>query len=1382
MAKLCKIFFLLFFFPVFLTSQHENIKFEHITVEHGLSHEKVRCLLQDSQGYMWFGTEDGLNKYDGYKFTIYRHDPDDSTSIGSNYIDDLFEDHSGTLWIGTFTGGLNKFNREKETFTRYKYNRNNQSAIISNDIEQIHEFRYENKDVLWIGTGRGLNKLDVATQEFKYNPHTKKGYPYTNIEAMVVDSTGIVWFGTSEGGLHKFDPETKKYTHYQHNPDNPSSLSNNRVMSLYMDKSNILWIGTADSRLNKFDLKNNLFSSYNLEYGSQSNKRGHYALTIFEDHTGTLWIGTTLTGLNKFNRETEQFTRYINNPGDPMSLSNNAILDIYEDRSGVLWVATWGGINKADPGKTQFSVYKNIPGDPNSLTSSFTGPVLETTYEGKRFLWISTNYGLNKIDRVSGKCTRYVHDQGNSRSIPSNLGISLIEDRTGSLWIGTKGDGLIKFDPKKEQFTQYFDKKNPINIIRSIYEDKQGILWLSTRVGGIVQFNRETGVFNRISDAMLTSQVWKDKTGIFWIASFRGLKKFNRETKEFVTFRHEPENPNSLSNNNVMAIYESAFDEKEILWIGTHKGLNRFNRRTEIFEIFTIDDGLPNNIINSILEDSQGNLWLGTSNGLSKFNPRNKTFRNFDVDDGLPGTLFWPGGCFKTENGEMFFGTTRGAFSFYPARLADNSHIPGIVITDFQIFNKSVDIRQSNSNKKHNNFTIPKHISLLEEIEISYKENIFSFEFTALDYRSPQKNKYAYKMKGVDLDWVYTDASRRFATYTNLDPGEYTFRIKGSNNDGIWNEEGTSIKVIITPPWWKTNLAYVIYIFFIGLIVFGIWRIQTNRLKMKQQMEMEHFEAEKLREVDKLKSRFFTNISHEFRTPLTLILSPIEQLITKKFKGSIEESYVIIRTNAKKLLRLVNQLLSLSKLEADQMKLQVSEQDIIPVFNRIINLFASLAERKQIDLDFSFPDSLIMYFDKEKIEIVLNNLFSNAFKYTPEDGIVKVEVTKESIPFRFSRHYSREDTGIGKDMVQITISNTGSHIPPDQIDKIFDRFYQVESNNHVEGTGIGLSLTKDLIELHHGKITVESKASEKTTFTILIPATKESYASFEITDLKENKIKNEEISTEIEPTELPISTYKTAVKEMSKVLVVEDNKEVRNYLRKNLEEKYNITEASNGKVGIQKAEQDLPDLIISDVMMPEMDGFEFCNKIKTEVITSHIPVILLTARATREDKLEGLKIGADEYLPKPFDLEELFIRIKNLIQQRRALKERFLKEALFGIDKISSHPAEQEFIEKITWIINNNIDHADYTIENFAQDIGISRAQLFRKLKAWTNQTPQEFIRLCRLKKAAELLKEKSYNVTEVGFAVGFKDTSHFIRSFKSQFSKTPKEFLMANN
>jgi signal transduction histidine kinase/ligand-binding sensor domain-containing protein/DNA-binding response OmpR family regulator len=1383
----CKSLISLLAFPIILYAQSQNLRFEHISVEQGLSHEKVRCILQDSQGFMWFGTDDGLNNYDGYNFSTYRFDPDDSTSIGSNSIADLFEDHLGTLWIGTITGGLNKFNREKEIFTRYKYNRDNPSGISSNDVKQIREFRYEEKDVLWIGTGGGLNKMDMVTQEFNYYPHTKKKFPYTYIESMVVDSSGIVWFGTTEGGLYKFNPITEQYTNYQHDPDNPNSISNNRILSLCLDRSGILWIGTVDVRLNKFDPKNNVFLSYQLDPDNPSILRSNFAIAIYEDRRGTLWVGTGLTGLNKFDRQTEQLTRYINEPGDPTSLSDNTILDIFEDKSGVMWIGTWGGVNKIDPGKIQFSVYKNIPGNPNSLNGSNTGTVLESEYGGGRSLWICTKSGLNKINCITGKYTRYVHDPDNARSIPSNVGISLFEDRSGLLWIGTKGDGLIKYDREKEQFTQYLDRDNPTNIINSIYEDQNGVLWLCTRVGGLNKFDRETGLFTRVGNAMFTSQVLEDKSGSFWVASFRGLKNLNRETEEFVTYRHNPQNPNSLSNNNVMTILESLYDEKEVLWIGTEGGLNKFDRTSGSFEHFTVDDGLPNNIINSILEDSRGNLWLGTSEGLSKFNPKSNKFRNYDVGDGLPGNLFWPGGCFKSKDGEMFFGSSKGMVSFYPNRLTDNPHIPEIAITEFLIFNKKVEIKRGNDEEQQREYTFPKHISQLKEIKLSYKENIFSFEFAALDYYSPQKNQYAYKMEGVDPDWVYTDASRRFATYTNLDPGEYTFRVKGSNNDDLWNEKGTSIKVIITPPWWKTNIAYTCYFLIATMILVGIRSYDRKRQQLNHDLELKNLHAEKLEETDRLKSHFFANISHEFRTPLTLILSPVEQLITKTFKGSIEESYVTIRSNAKKLLRLVNQLLSLSKLEAGQVKLQVSEQDIIPVFNRIINLFTSLAERKQIDFDFSFPDSLTIYFDNEKIETVLNNLLTNAFKFTPEGGVVEVLISKVPTPSRFSGHFSKEGNlqipsldglRVDQNMLQIIISNTGPHIPEDHLDKIFDRFYQVDSNNHIEGTGIGLSLTKDLVELHHGKINVESKAGEKTIFAILIPAAKENYTSDEIKGPQENQIKSEEIFTEIDPSEIQISMDKTAIKEIPKLLIVEDNEEVRNYLRINLEEKYNIIEAPNGKIGVQQAENKLPDLIISDVMMPEMDGFEFCDKIKNEVITSHIPVILLTALATRQDKLKGLKTGADEYLPKPFDLEELFIRVENLIQQRKILKERFLKEALFGIDKISSHPAEQEFIEKITRIINKNIDHADYSVENFVQDIGMSRAQLFRKVKAWTNQTPHEFIRLCRLKKAAELLKEKSFNVTEVGFAVGFKDTSHFIRSFKSQFNKTPKEFF----
>jgi signal transduction histidine kinase/ligand-binding sensor domain-containing protein/AraC-like DNA-binding protein len=1436
MAKYFKILYLLIYLPIVLIAQYENIKFEHLTVEQGLSQNNIMCILKDKHGFMWIGTHDGLNKYDGYKFTIYRHDPDDTLSLSSNWITSLYEDRSGVLWIATKGGGINKFDREKEKFIHFKYDRNNPSGISAITVERIDEFQYGGKKVLWIGTYNGLNKMDLSNEKFTHYPHTKKGMPYSYVESMVVDSSGIVWVGSSSDGLHKFNPETEQYTHYRHDPLNPSSLSNNKIMSLFLDKSGILWIGTRGGGLNKFDQKKEQFIHYKHDPRNTKSLSSNHIWSICEDRSGILWIGSNDEGLNRFDRDTEESTHYKHDPENPYSLRTNFIRYIYQDNTDILWIGTLqGGLHKYNPQAMQFTLFRQKTSYPSSLLNTSVSSIYETDQGGKQILWIGTlSEGLYKIERETGDITNYRNDPNNSNSLSSNIVTHFIEssyDGRIELWISTF-NGLNRFDPQKKQFTRYFhDPENPhsisSNIIRTIFEDKSGVFWIGTQTGGLNKFNRKTKRFSRLGPRMPVTQIYEDQSGVLWLAAWPALLKLDRETGEFTSYLRNRDASNYADLNRTNTIFESSFGEKDILWTGTFSGLNKFDRKSGQFINYSVKDGLPNNMISGILEDSHGDLWLSTNKGISRFNPRTEKFGNYDVHDGLLNSQYNFGTYFKNKDGELFFGGTNGFDAFLPDNIKDNSHIPEVVITDFQIFNEPVAINNEESVENNDVYSLPKQISLLDEIELSHRENVFSFEFAALDYHSPQKNQYAYKMEGVDPDWVHTDASRRFATYTNLDPGEYIFRVKGSNNDGLWNEEGTSIKIIITPPWWKTNLSYTFYLFLFGFVVFGVWRFQTNRLKMKHELELEHVHAKKLEEVDLLKSRFFANISHEFRTPLTLIKGPVKQMLSGDFAGNVKEQYKIILRNSDRLLQLINQLLDLSKLESGKLKLQVSKTDIIPLLKGLVFSFASLAERKKITLKFSGKQkSFIGYIDHDKIEKIIFNLLSNAFKFTPEGGVVEVVLSTEPTPNasregssinplldRGGRYVSPLEKGDKGGCLQITVTNTGRGIPTDCTDKIFDRFYQADDNykKDSEGTGIGLALTKEFVEMCHGEIGVECKTfsntshikhppapfskedSNITTFKVWLPIEKEFFKADEIIDEtgdrtleteKQMPPRAETIAVQSESSwQSPVSHLRPA-RQLARsplILIVEDNPDVVQYISNFLEKDYRLISAENGSIGLKKALDKYPDLIISDVMMPEMDGFELCRKLKTDERLSHIPVILLTAKADLDSKINGLKFGADDYVIKPFEAREVQVRVKNLIEQRNKLREKFTRMIDINPVEIAATSTDEQFVKRLLDIFENHVAESDFSTEDFAREIGISRSNLHRKLQALTNQPTHEFLRSLRLKRAAQLLKKSAVSVAEVAYAVGFNNPSHFSKIFRQQFGQSPSEFANKN-
>jgi signal transduction histidine kinase/ligand-binding sensor domain-containing protein/DNA-binding response OmpR family regulator len=1454
------------FFPCILFPVSQDIKFEHFTVEDGLSNNKLRCILQDKHGFIWIGTEDGLNKYDGYKFTIYRNNPLDSLSLSSNWITALHEDRSGDLWISTMGGGLNKFNYEKEIFIRCNkdldkpWKWKGMSAIT---MKQIGEYQYGDEKVLWIGTYTGLHKMDPKTQSFTHYPHTNQGQPYCHVQTVAVDKSGMVWIGSLKGGIHRFNPKTEQFTHYKNDSYNPNSLSDNRIFALHIDRNEILWIGTAAGGLNRFDPEKEKFISYKHYPNNPRSISSNNVISIYEDHAGVLWIGTADGGLNIFDRNTQEFTRFMHDSGNPTTLNDNTVWHIYEDRSNVLWLGTWGGINKIVPSKKQFVDYKKIPGNLNSLNDNYAGSIYISTRGRSEVLWIGTRRGLNKIDRKTGKYTHYINNPDNTKSIPSVLINSLFEDKTGILWIGTYGNGLIKFDPSSQQFTRYSrDQKNPNsindNMVYSIFEDKYGVLWISTDVGGINLFDRDKETFTQIGDTKCAMHILEDSYGDLWIAAWPGLRKYDRETGKFIEYYRNRESINSPELNRNNFIHESCYGEKNILWIGTYSGLNKFDRKSEKFTNYTVKDGLPNNVINGILEDELGNLWLSTNNGLSKFNPKSELFKNYDINDGLLSNQFSLGGCYRSKDGEMFFSSSKGVNAFYPDRLFDNPHTPKIVVTDFQLFNKSVSVKKDNDTVNTKTYLLNQHISLAKEIKLSYQENIFSFEFAALDYSSPEKNQYAYMLDGFESNWNYTNYSRRYATYTNLNSGTYVFRVKGSNNDGLWNKEGISIKIIITPPWWETNLAYSIYLLLICAVVFTVWRVQTSRLKMKHRMEMDHLQTEKLQEVDHMKSRFFANISHEFRTPLTLIEGPVKQMLSGEFKGNMKEQFKIILRNSGRLLKLINQLLDLSKLESGKLKLKARETEIISLTNGLVQAFESLAVRKKITLNFNSElDFQEIYIDVNKFEKIINNLLSNAFKFTTEQGTIEVSICRgmachaqivgdreNVIPFpqlaggiqkvKFQQEIlnkkwiphsgsaGRDDNNFqfpisNSDFVEIIITNTGSGIPTDKIDKIFDRFYQVDDSytKDEEGTGIGLALTKEFVELHHGTINVDcrgmagharndSDPNAITTFTVSLPLGKDHLKEDELIIDMETADRRQEtgklpltVSTPAEDiieipsdniqhpvSSIPQPTSRIENKEPStenrvlSILIVEDNTDLRQYIRSNMNNEYQIIEAENGEEGLEEAINEIPALIISDVMMPKMDGFEFCTKIKTDERTSHIPVILITARAEQEDKIEGLETGADDYISKPFDNKELLIRVKNLIEQRRKLRERFKRESNFNIDEFAHTSADEKFVKRVIDIISDHISDVNFNVESLTKEVGMSRMHLHRKILGLFGQSPGDFLRTIRLKRGAVLLKEKTGNISEIAYDVGFDSPAYFSNCFRNQFGLSPSEYI----
>jgi len=1205
------------------TTVYAQLKFEHLGVAEGLSQSVVLCILQDSKGFMWFCTEDGLNKYDGYQFTVYKHNPDNLNSLSANHIWSIHEDDTGILWIGT-SNGLDKFDLAHETFVHYRHDSNDPNSLSHNDVRAVYE---DHTGTLWIGThGGGLNKFDRKTETFVRYQYDEKNLNSLshNIfyweENLYEDQKGGLWIGTYGGGLNQFDRKTETFVRYQHDANVPDSLSHNTINSIYEDRAGTLWIATNDG-LNKFDRDTKTFKHY---------LRDTAITSIHEDRAGTLWIGTDGEGFYQFNQGSETYVHYRYDANNPYGLNNNFINMFYQDNVGGLWIGTWGGgLNKLGQDKKFKHYQHNL--DPSSLSGNAVWTICEDNHG---VLWIGTERnGFNKFDYTTGKFVHYQFEENNPNSLISNDVYSIVKGDKDTLWIGTWG-GLDKFDSKTETFVHYqHDDNNPNSLsnnnIYTIYRDRMGFLWIGTWGYGLDKFNPQTETFvhykhdenkpTTLSDNQI-NVIYQDSKGTLWFGTVAGLDKFDPKTETFEHYQYDDKNPNSLSNGEVYTIYE---DSRGLLWIGTMGGgLNKFNRATNTFTHYREKKGgIPNDTINHILEDEQGNLWLSTNDGLSKFDPITKTFRNYDVNDGLQGNEFLKTSGYKTRSGELLFGGSNGFNLFNPEDIKDNPFIPPVVITHFQIFNQTVSIGGESP--------LQQHISLTKELTLPYSDNVFSFEFVALNYTSPPKNQYAYKMIGVDKDWVYVGSSRRFATYTHLKAGDYVFKVKGSNNDGLWNEEGTSIKITITTPWWETWWAYLLYLITVLSVIMGYVITQQRKLKREKASNTQ------LKQADKLKDEFLANTSHELRTPLNGIIGIAESLIdgaAGEVNDKLKSNLNMIAGSGKRLSTLVNDILDFSKLRHNTLELQLKPVALREIVDVVLTLNKPLVTQKTLQLINAIPpDFPPVHADENRLQQIFYNLIGNAIKFT-ESG--RIEISAKIL----NRHY-----------LEVTVSDTGIGIAKDKLDRIFESFEQAEgfTARTYGGTGLGLAVTKQLVELHQGQIWVESRLGVGSQFFFSLPIV-EGQVETQASQLPVISYQSLEtpLSLETEATAASTSTQ-----ESFKILIVDDEPVNLQVLVNHLSlQNYALTLATNGIEAIEKIEAGLPDLILLDVMMPKMTGYEVCQKLREQFPATQLPIVMLTAKNQDADLVEGLNVGANDYLTKPISKDKLLARVKTHIR------------------------------------------------------------------------------------------------------------------------------------
>ncbi|HEY4784685.1 MAG TPA: two-component regulator propeller domain-containing protein [Bacteroidales bacterium] len=1324
------------------------------SIQQGLSNQLIQCILEDSKGFMWIGTTDGLNKFDGSNFVIYENSSSDTNSISHNSINAIIEDRETNIWVGT-ADGLNLYNRNRDNFINIRIPNIDKicvNALCSDDIGNI-----------WVGTiGNGVIFYDRKHSKFSFFAHNDLDINTISsdfITSIVIDKLQNILIGTSRG-LDLLNKDHKGFSHFTYTPDN-NSLSNNFVNTLYLDNHGMLWIGTQGGGLNKLLTDDHKFSFQHYLHDSNTNSlSNNNILSICQDKKDNLWIGTDNGGLNCFNSKTGIFNCFHPEDGNPKGLSSNSIHSLYYDRNNIIWIGTHNhGLNFIDEKFEKFELFQKNSLSKNSIQNN---DVTGFTEDSEGNIWIATDGGgISKFDIHTRTITKTIN-QSPSSHLSNNYIQTIICDRKENLWVGTWNGGIDCFNKSGVKIKNYKVEglqKTGDNRIRFLYEDRQMNIWAGTSGSGLFLFNPVTDKFVQIVDHLgpagapviaFVNSILEDSQNNIWIGTTNGLIRLKKSDRnEFLFSKYtEGNSPKSISSNRITVIFE---DSRKNLWFGTYeKGLSLLQKKDNAFINFQKHDGLPSNSIKGILEDKNGNLWISTTKGISKFNPDSKTFRNYTREDGLNSDEFHSNSCLKLRSGEFFFGGINGFNAFYPDRIKDNTLIPPIYLTDLKIFNKSAPIGSEGS-------PLQKHISETKKIVLSYKQNSFTIEFIALNYTRSSQNQYAYILEGLEKDWNYV-GHKRSATYTYINPGTYVFKVIGSNNDGFWNKTPTTLEITILPPFWKTIWAYILYYLVFLSLLFAFIRLSVIRAKQSQLLEL-----------DKMKLDFFTNISHEIRTPLTLILSPLENLVSSnKIEAELKSQLTLIYRNADRLFRLVNELMDFSKTEDSELNVLVQPGDIVKFTKEVFEFYNEEARQKRINYQFiSNEEKLEIWFDRDKVEKVILNLLSNAFKFTSSEGNITVEVDKTIID-----HKNK-----AKEYARISVIDDGIGISQKFIDKIFDRFYQSPEGKGIShtGTGIGLALSKNLVKLHHGRIEVTSERFKRTCFSVYLPLGNSHFTKDEIiTDPSDISKSN----SSPYPDEINVSSTKSA----SVILLVEDNFDLRKYIVSRLSDKYKILEAENGEDGYTIATKEVPDLIISDIIMPRMSGIELCKKMKEELATSHIPIILLTAKITLEEKIEGVQTGADVYITKPFHIRFLEATIKNLIETRLKLYQRFSQEVFIMPREISNNTLDQEFMARTIDFIEKNISNEELIVKDLASHLLLSHSQTYRKIKALTGQTVPELIRSVRLKMAIKLMETGKYNISEIGFKVGFTSPAYFTRCFREQYGKPPSEYLSELN
>ncbi len=1314
----------------------EDVKFEELSIRQGLSNNQVNFIFQDKDGFIWVGTIYGLNRYDGYEVKTFFHDSGDSTSLGSNTVLWMSYGPDGKLWV-KHIDGISSYDPASGVFSYpQKY-----LDLLQTESHFIHQMVMDQQGTCWFNIqNRGIVAVDslghlrTATSRERADIVLHS----TSVTDMQLDSDNNLWVVHEEGVIEVIQTSSnhviRKYGLPQH------LLSKDNFWEFYVDSEKDVWVYAANNSFGVYYLNTR---TGHAQIYAVPDLKSNLVSSVVQAADGKVWIGADHGGVAIISKVTGDILLVENNPDASKTLVNDNVNNLYLDNKKGIWVGTTkSGVSYYHPSASSF---QHVQYDQRISAYNDMSSFAESSHG---HLWIGTNgKGLLKYDLNTSRFLAL--DPIIAQNQPDVV-VSLLMDSKETLWVGSYLSGVYRYS---NGAFELFDlgQSDPVSSAWELFEDKDGNIWIGTLSRGVFRYNDEDqSLFQLSMDNGLISNyvtcIEEDAMGNMWFGTGNGLVQYNPRTDELQTMLSAT---TDLTNNSIISMQPQG----EVLWVGTLDGLNRLDLNTMAITSYRRNDGLSSNIVMAIEEDQQGHLWLGTDHGVTKLaliDDGSYDFHTFDVSDGLQAESFTEDASFKTSEGRLVFSGQHGFNIFQPQDIAVNRAPPSVLITGLSINNRLVVAREELNGR----VLLDASIRNTRNVELEYSENSIAFDYLALSYFQSGKLRYQYKLDGFDEDWINAAIEQRRVSYNNLDYGTYTFNVRASTGANSWTQP-VRITMVIHPPFWETPWAFIAYIVLLLLLLFATRGYIIQRERMKASIENERKEVERQHQLDLMKIKFFTNISHEFRTPLSLILTPIERMINDP--GHIKKGELtMVKRNARRLMTLVNQLLDFRKMEANQHTLSQSSGDLISFLQNVVDSFSDWSREKDIPVVFTSElKSFYTFFDQDKMEKIMFNLLSNAFKFTMPGGKITVD-------------FEYQKTGEAPHAV-ILVADTGIGIPTEKLGLIFNRFFQNEVSGEMinNGTGIGLSITKEFVELHKGTITVDSKENMGTTFAVDLPL-KEINSD---EDLAEELVR--ELTESVHQVEDVISV---AGDDRSTVLLVEDNFDFRFYLKDNLKQYYNIQVASNGKEAWKSILQKAPDIVITDVMMPVMDGLELCEKIKSDPRTLQVPVIMLTAQSSDRHRIQGLEAGAIEYISKPFNFEILVSSINSALKFQKRVRESGMK-----VDpspkKAEVVSLDEQLIAKAVLLVEENMSNSEFSVEDLSHELGYSRGHFYQKVLRLTGQTPIDFIRNLRMKRAADLLKRSQLNVSEVAYKVGYNNPKLFSRYFKSIYQVYPSEY-----